>query len=74
MKLAERLKKLEAKAPAKQKIQVIKFGAELTYLQDGEDKYFRLENEAEDDFVERILAIVKKNPHPNGYYLVGNIY
>jgi len=73
MKLSERLKKLEAKAPAGQKIQVIKFGTELTYLQYGDDKYFRLNNEPEDDFIERILAIVKKNPHPNGFYLVGNI-
>jgi len=73
MKLSERLKRLEAKAPAVQKIQVIKFGVELTYLQYGGDKYFRLENEVESEFAERILAIVKKNPHPNGFYLVGNI-
>jgi len=73
MKLSERLKRLEAKAPAEQKIQVIKFGAELTYLQYGDDKHYRFENEPEDDFVARILAIVKKNPHPNGFYLVGNI-
>jgi hypothetical protein len=73
MKLAKRLKKLEAKVPAKQKIQVIKFGAELRYLKYGDDKYYRFENEAEDDFVARILAIVKKSPHPNGFYLVGNI-
>ena len=74
MKLSERLKRLEAKAPAEQKIQVIKFGTELTYLQYGDDKYYRLENEPEDEFTERILVIVKKNPHPNGFYLVGNIY
>lgn len=74
MKLSERLKRLEAKAPAGQHIQVIKFGTELTSLQYGDDKYYRLENEPEDEFTERILAIVKKNPHPNGFYLVGNIY
>lgn len=74
MKLSERLKKLEAKAPENQKIQVIKFGTELRYLQYGDDKYYRLESEPESEFTERILAIVKKNPHPNGFYLVGNIY
>ena len=73
MKLSERLKRLEAKAPAEQPIFVVKFGTELTTLQYGDDKYFRLEDEPEDDFVERILAIVKKNPRPNGFYLVGNI-
>lgn len=73
MKLSERMKRLEAKAPAEQPIFVVKFGAELTYLQYGDDKYFRLENEPEDDFVGRILAIAKKNPRPNGFYLVGNI-
>jgi|LauGreStaDraftv2_3_1035109.scaffolds.fasta_scaffold439037_1 hypothetical protein len=73
MKLSERLKRLEAKAPTEQKIQVIKFGTELKYLQYGGDKYYRFENEAEDRFTERVLDIVKKNPHPNGFYLVGNI-
>ena len=74
MKLFERLKRLEAKAPAEQPIFVVKFGTELNCLQYGEDKYFRFENETEDEFIERTLAIVKKNPHPNGFYLVGNIY
>jgi hypothetical protein len=74
MKLSERLKKLEAKEPAEHRIQVVKFGAELTYLQYGDDKYYRLESEPEYEFIERILAIVKKNQHPNGFYLVGNIY
>ena len=73
MTLSERLKRLEAKAPAEQQIFVVKFGAELTSLQYGDDKYYRLEREPEDKFIERILAIVKKNPHPNGFYLVGNI-
>jgi hypothetical protein len=73
MKLSERLKRLEAKAPAEQKIFVVKFGTELNTLQYGDDKYYRIEGEEEDDFVERILAIVKKNPRPNGFYLVGNI-
>jgi hypothetical protein len=73
MKLSERLKKLEAKAPAEQKIQVVKFGTELKYLQYGGDKYCRLEKEPEDEFIQRILAIVKQNPHPNRFYLVGNI-
>jgi len=73
MKLSDRLKKIERKAPPEQKIFVIKFQAALTTLEYGEDKYLRLDSEAEDEFVERILAIVKKNPHPNGFYLVGNI-
>ena len=74
MKLLDRQKKIEAKAPPEQKILVIKFQVELTSLQYGDDKYLRLDGEMEDEFIERILAIVKKNPHPNGFYLVGNIY
>ena len=38
------------------------------------NKYFRREGEPEDEFVERILAIVKKNRHLNDLYLVGNTY
>lgn len=74
MRLLDRLKKIEAKAPPEQKILVIKYQVELTSLQYGDDKYLRLHDETEDEFVERVLAIVKKNPHPNGFYLVGNIY
>ena len=73
MKLLDRLKKVEAKAPPEQKILVIKYQVELTSLQYGEDKFLRLDGESEDEFVERTLAIVKKNPKPNGGYLVGNI-
>jgi hypothetical protein len=74
MKLLERLNRIEAKAPTERKILVIKYQVELTSLQYGEDKYLRNDGETEDGFIERILAIVKKNPHPNGFYLVGNIY
>ena len=74
MRLLDRLKKIEAKAPPEQKIFVIKFQVELTSLQYGDDKYLRHDGETEDEFIERTLAIVKKNPHPNGFYLVGNIY
>ena len=74
MKLLDRLKKIEAKTPPEQKIFIIKFQVELTTLEYGEDKYLRLGSETEDQFIERTLAIVKKNHHPNGFYLVGNIY
>jgi hypothetical protein len=73
MKLLDRLKMIEAKAPLELKIVVVKYPAELKTLEYGEDKYLRLDGETEDDFVERILAIVKKNPHPNLCYLVGNM-
>jgi hypothetical protein len=73
MKLSERLKRLEAKAPAEQRIQVIKFGADLTELNYCGDLYPRLENESEKAFVSRVLSIVKQNPKPKGYFLVGNI-
>ena len=69
MKLLDRLKKIEAKAPPEQKILVIKYQVELTSLQYGDDKYLRHDGETEDVFVERILAIVNKNPHPKGFYL-----
>lgn len=74
MRLLDRLKKIEAIAPPEQKIFVIKFQVELTSLEYGDDKYLRFDGETEDEFIERTLAIVKKNPHPNGFYLVGNIY
>ena len=74
MKLLDRLKKIEAKAPPEQKIFVIKFQVELSTLEYGDDKYFRHDGETEDEFIDRTLAIVKKNPNPNGFYLVGNIY
>lgn len=74
MKLLDRLKKIEAKTPPEQKIFIIKFQVELTSLEYGDNKYLRLDGETEDEFIERTLAIVKKNPHPNGFYLVGNIY
>ena len=74
MRLLDRLKRIEAKAPPEQKILVIKYQVELTSLQYGDDKYLRIDGESEDEFIERILAIVKKNPHPNGFYLVGNLY
>jgi hypothetical protein len=74
MKLMDRLKKIEAKSANGMKISVVRFQVELTTLEYGDDKYWRLDNETEDNFVERVLAIVKKNPHPNGFYLVGNIY
>jgi hypothetical protein len=73
MKLSERLKRLEAKAPAEQPIFIVQFGTELNCLKYGDDKYYRLDGEKEDEFSERVLAIVKKNPHPNGFYIVGNI-
>jgi len=74
MKLFDRLKKIEANAPLEQKFLVVKYPAELKTLEYGNDKYLRLDDETEDEFIERTLAIVKKNPHPNGFYLVGNIY
>jgi hypothetical protein len=74
MKLLDRLKKIEAKALTGMKICVVRFQVELTTLEYGDDKYLRLDGETEDEFVKRILATVKKNPHPNGFYLVGNIY
>ena len=73
MKLSERLRKLEAKAPMGQKIKVIKFGTDLTELNYCGDLYPRYENESEKEFIARVLSIVKQSPKPNGYYLVGNI-
>jgi hypothetical protein len=74
MKLLDRLRRIEAKVTHEQKFVVVRYPAELNTLEFGEDEYLRLEGETEDEFIERILAIVKKNPHPNGFYLVGNMY
>ena len=74
MKIEDRLKKIEAKTSLEKKIFVVKYQTELKTLEYGEDEYLRLDGETEDEFIERIFAIVKKNPHPNGCYLVGNIY
>jgi hypothetical protein len=74
MNISERLKKIESKVPAKQKIIVVRYGAELTELNYCGDLYNRLENESEKEFVSRILNIVNQNPKPNGHYLVGNMH
>ena len=74
MRLSERLKKIESKVPTEQQIQVVKYGAELTELNYCGDLYNRLENESEQEFVSRVLSIVKQNTKPNGFYLVGNMY
>ena len=74
MNLLERLKKIESKLPSEQKIRVVKFGADLTELNYCGDLYKRIENESENEFISRVLKIVKQNPKPNGNYLVGNIY
>jgi hypothetical protein len=74
MKIVDRLKKIEAKTSLEKKIFVVKYQTELKTLEYGDEEYLRLEGETEDEFIERILAIVKKSPHPNGCYLVGNIY
>lgn len=73
MRISERLNRIESKVPTKQSIFVVKYGNELRELNYCGDLHKRLENETEQEFVSRILGIVKQNPKKNGYYLVGNM-
>ena len=73
MKLYDRLKKIEAKAPADKKIIVVKFGSEIKELSCGGEKFYRLENESESEFIKRIKALVEHHPdRPMLTVLVGN--
>lgn len=74
MKMLDRLKKIEAKATTGMKICVVRFQVELNTLEYGDDKYLRLDDETEDEFVERVLFVIKKNSQSNCFYLIGNIY
>ena len=73
MKLYDRLKKIEAKAPAEKKIMVVKFGNELTELSCGGETFCRDENEPEGAFIMRIRSVVQqRTDRPLVTVLVGN--
>lgn len=72
MRLSDRLKKIEAKAPAEQKIIVVKYGNELKELSCGGEKFYRQENESECEFIRRRLIIENRTDGKMVKVLVGN--
>lgn len=63
MRLSERLKKIEAKAPEEKQIIVIRFISEIKELSCGDETFVRLENESENEFIERVQAILEMRPN-----------
>ena len=73
MKLSERLKKIEAKAPEVKQIIVVKFSSEIIELSCGDERFVRTESESEKDFIERVEAIFEMRlERPMVTVLVGN--
>lgn len=73
MKLSERLKKIEAKAPEVKQIIVVKFSSEIRELSCGDETFVRTESESEKDFIERVEAIFElRLERPMVTVLVGN--
>lgn len=73
MKLSERLKKIEAKAPEEKQIIVVKFSTEIIELSCGDETFLRSESESEKDFIERVEAIFEMRlERPMVTVLVGN--
>lgn len=60
MKLDDRLKKIEMKAPEQRNIIVVKFSNEIWELFCAGETFARLEYESEDGFIERIKKIVER--------------
>ncbi len=71
MKLKERLNKLEKNMPSKDII-VIRYGNDIYELTHGNESYLRNDGESEDDFIDRIKAIVRLKPYSHDI-LLGNI-
>ncbi len=73
MKLAERLKRIESKAPEYKQIILVKFSSEIRDLSCGDETFVRSESESEKDFIERVEAIFEKRlDRPMVTVLVGN--
>jgi len=73
LKLSERLKKIEAKAPEEKQIIVVKFSSEIRELSCGDERFVRTESESENDFIERVEAILEMRlERPMVTVLVGN--
>jgi len=74
MNLKNRLKRLEGKNSFERKIIVISFQSEITELSCGDEKFFRFDNEAEAEFIERVEGIIEKRPErPYVTFLVSNV-
>ena len=59
MKLDDRLKKIEAKAPENKKIIVVKFASEVKELTCGDQIFLRYESESEGEFILRIRKLIE---------------
>lgn len=73
MRLKKRLKKLEDKRLPDKKLVVVRYPNDVTELTYRGEVFERLQSETEDEFLDRVVAIVEtKEDRPDVSYLVGN--
>lgn len=73
MKLSERLKKIEAKAPKEKQIIVFRYSSEITELMCGNETFLRLKDESEEKFIARIKKTLEARlDAPEITFLVAN--
>ncbi len=63
MNLENRLRKLESINSFEPKIIFVRFGDDVKVLSCAGEKFYRDENESEDDFLSRIMGIIKLRPN-----------
>ncbi len=62
MRLENRLKKLESVQSFEPKIMFVRFGDDVKVLSCAGEKFYRNEDETEDDFISRVTGIVELRP------------
>lgn len=73
MRLADRLKKIEAKAPVEKQIIIVRYSSEITELMCGNETFLRLEIESEEEFIIRIRKILEaRSDRPQITFLLAN--
>lgn len=73
MNLAKRIKRLEQKQLPDKKLIIIRYPNDVTELTYRGEVFERLQSESEDEFVDRVVAIVEAiEDRPDVSYLVGN--
>ena len=63
MNLENRLRKLESINPFEPKIIFVRFGDNVKVLSCAGEKFYRDENESEDEFISRIMEIIELRPN-----------
>jgi len=73
MNLTKRIKKLEQKQLPDKELIIVRYPNDVTKLTYRGQDFERLENETENEFINRVVAIVEAiEDRPNVSYLVGN--